>query len=227
MKRIFLLIIFIFFKIQGQELGVINTDRPDQSEGTYILPKKILQIEEGLIFNKENITNDLMFRYGILQHTELRLETLFSKYKHIIELDGVVLSAKQRITNGKELLPAITLVGYANYSIYPERKLSVEIVSSFEYELINKLSFVGNFGLINQFNTYLITSELNYTPINSLNLFVEYFANFSKEANPDHNIDIGVMYLLTDTWQIDICLGHSIYNSENKFFLSTGFSHQF
>ena len=52
----------------------INTDRPDQSEGVYTLPKGQFQIENGYVFSKEDSSANLMLRYGLITNTEIRLE---------------------------------------------------------------------------------------------------------------------------------------------------------
>jgi hypothetical protein len=44
-----LLLSLLAYSISAQTESPINTDRPDQGDGTYILTKKSFQIEEGLI----------------------------------------------------------------------------------------------------------------------------------------------------------------------------------
>ena len=56
----------------AQNDGNLNTDRPDQSEGVYTLPKGQFQIENGLVFSKEESSDNLMLRYGLITNTELR-----------------------------------------------------------------------------------------------------------------------------------------------------------
>ena len=49
------LFLLIGLNVFGQELELINTDRPDQSEGTYVLPERVFQIEGGLTYSKGNL----------------------------------------------------------------------------------------------------------------------------------------------------------------------------
>ncbi len=51
----------------------INTDRPDQTDGTYTIPTNTFQIENGVTLSKETIMNNFMLRYGAGKSTELRL----------------------------------------------------------------------------------------------------------------------------------------------------------
>lgn len=41
----------------------INTDRPDQSDGTYTVPRNVFQIENGLLFANGVALNNFMLRY--------------------------------------------------------------------------------------------------------------------------------------------------------------------
>ena len=65
--------------------GQISTDRPDQTEASVVLPKNMLQIESGVIFQDEEVFNTL-FRYGISEKFELRLNT---NYLQLDSPDGL------------------------------------------------------------------------------------------------------------------------------------------
>ena len=45
MEKIILLLIWIPFIAFGQEIEPIQTDRPDQTETPYLVPKKMFQVE--------------------------------------------------------------------------------------------------------------------------------------------------------------------------------------
>lgn len=69
---IYIGIIFIPYLAYGQSAEPINTDRPDQSDGTYTLTAKTFQIETGLTFSQtENQFTDIiqstMFSLRIVQ----------------------------------------------------------------------------------------------------------------------------------------------------------------
>ena len=71
MKKYFYLLELILLSSTGLKAqNVINTDRPDQSDGTHIVEKNYFQLETGLQFSKlDDITkgfdNVTMIRYGI------------------------------------------------------------------------------------------------------------------------------------------------------------------
>ena len=82
MKR-YLIGIALFFGITesifGQVLFPIQTDRPDQTECPFIVPKNHIQIESGFNFEKvnENEKNYLyptiLWKYGVNEKFEIRL----------------------------------------------------------------------------------------------------------------------------------------------------------
>ena len=67
------LFLLIGLNVFGQELELINTDRPDQSEGTYVLPERVFQIEGGLTYSKGNLAPNVMLRYGLLKTEKFTL----------------------------------------------------------------------------------------------------------------------------------------------------------
>src|SRR5690349_16953353 len=62
----------------------IDTDRPDQTESAFTVPKKYFQWEAGVIFEHTNLNDNLfsvptsLFKYGVSNRFELRLETEFN-----------------------------------------------------------------------------------------------------------------------------------------------------
>ena len=46
-----LTMLFTGFMTYAQNPSEIVTDRPDQTDGAYVLPKNYLQIENGVLFN--------------------------------------------------------------------------------------------------------------------------------------------------------------------------------
>ena len=90
----------------------INTDRPDQSDGIYTIPKNTFQLENGITIAKQTVINNLMLRYGLTPSTEIRLLLNVGKEFKNKGLLPISLSFKQRIIEQKKIIPAMTLVGY-------------------------------------------------------------------------------------------------------------------
>ena len=83
MKKIILLLIWIPFLAFSQEIEPIQTDRPDQTETPYLVPKKMFQVENGFSFQKNNANSKTLtlpsslWKYGVNDNFELRLITEF------------------------------------------------------------------------------------------------------------------------------------------------------
>lgn len=219
-------IVFLLVGIicDAQEMDYINSDRPDYSEGVYIMPKNKWQIENGFTFYKNQVADNLMIRYSILDGTELRFQTDFSKIKNEkLSVDDVIFSFKQRLVEEKNGLPAITLVGYLGYK--NDEKWGTDVYLAFENTLSERFTLDYNIGSSDYFKTLDITTELIYSPTEKTNFFIEYMGNFSN-AKLSHNVDMGVMYIIKPNFQVDIAMGRNII-TKNSFFTTLGASYRF
>ncbi|MDO4229359.1 MAG: transporter [Capnocytophaga sp.] len=236
MKKILFTFILAFISVHSYsqtaendtvEIDFINTDRSDQSEGVYVLPKKMLQLEDGFTFANGSTTNNFMVRYGLFKNTEVRLATDITKYNGKIDFQDFVLSAKHSLLQENGWIPAVTLVGYLSFNRLPEKSFSNDWALAFQYTLSDKFSFDWNFALNNQYTNYGITAEINYSPIDKLGFFGEYFANFANATLPSHNIDAGVMYCFSKNFQIDMAYGRSVFTPDANDFFIVGLSYRF
>lgn len=208
----------------------INTDRPDQSDGTYIIPLNRLQIENGVIAAKNTILNDLMVRYGITNSTELRLNVDAGK-EIGSGLEPITFSFKQRLVRQKKWIPAITFVGYAQVGQlasrdFKSKNTNVDFRFAFENELNDQFSLTYNLGSTDGFRGFQPILELGYAPTNKVSVYVEYFGTIG-EGWPQHNMDTGVLYLLRSDLQVDLALGNSLDRWGKRFYSTIGISYIF
>ena len=209
----------------------INTDRPDQSDGTYTLTKNAFQIENGITLAKETFVNNLMLRYGATNSTEIRLLIDAGKENGLFGLKPLTISAKQRILEQKKWIPSMTLVGYATFgklasNDFQENKISTELKLAFENELTDKFAVGYNIGQSESFENLTLSLGFYYTPIDKISTFVEYFSTVSHFTQ-EHNFDTGILYLLSPVLQIDFAIGHSIFAVDKRFFTTFGISYLF
>ncbi|GET46209.1 transporter [Capnocytophaga felis] len=227
MQKIYLLFLLLLTStLYSQQIDNINTDRPDQSEGVYTLPKNKFQLEDGFTFSNENISNNLMLRYGIFNGTEVRLSSDFEKSKsENIEADNLVLSFKQRILEEKDYLPAITLVGYLTYK-NPIKGWQTDVYLAFENNISDEFVLCYNVGTSNFFRELNVTTQFGYSITKDVYTFLEYFAIFGNQL-PLHNFDTGLLYSITSDFQVDMAFGRSIFNENSNWFVSIGFAYRF
>lgn len=227
--RLFLLLCLTATRLVAQDEN-INTDRPDQSDGVYTLTKKYFQVEEGITLGKNLFTNNLMFRYGLTTSTEIRLLSDAGKVDDGNGFLPFAISVKQKIIKQKNWIPAITAVGYMSYGKFASKdfltnKISYELKLAFENEVNQNFTISYNAGFTDDFKTFNYTFNLGYSPIEKISLFTEYFA--SVNSSVQHNADAGVLVLLHPKLQVDIACGHSIADSDNRFYTTFGISYKF
>lgn len=209
----------------------INTDRPDQSDGIYTIPKNTFQLENGITIAKQTVINNLMLRYGLTPSTEIRLLLNAGKEFKNKGLLPISLSFKQRIIEQKKIIPAMTLVGYIAFEQLANKdfkgnKLPFEIKMAFENEINNKFSIGYNLGISNQLKNLNLSVAIGYNITDKISTFIEYFSTLSKNGN-EHNIDAGIMYVINPKLQVDIAYALPVYGLENKPFGTIGIAYFF
>lgn len=228
---LFIFSLFISANSAIAQVESINTDRPDQSDGVYTIPKNTFQLENGITIAKQTVINNLMLRYGLTPSTEIRLLLDVGKEFENKGLLPISLSFKQRIIEQKEIIPAMTLVGYVAFEQLASKdfkgnKLPFEIKMAFENEINEKFSIGYNLGTSNQFKNLNLSVALGYNINDKISTFIEYFSTLSKNGN-EHNIDAGILYIINPKLQIDIAYAQPIYGLENKPFGTIGIAYSF
>ena len=216
----------------GQKDEPINTDRPDQSEGTYILPKRNLQLENGITTLNNVFINNFMFRYGINKSTEIRLVADFGVADNQKGLFPLGISMKKRLIKQNKFAPEITLVGYyRNDKIaskgFSENSDSYSVLLAFQNNITDRFGIGYNIGTTNFGKVVNITTSFGYSVTNRINCFVEYFSHFEKQNPAQHNFDLGILYQLKYNLQIDVAFGRSLTKSNTLLYLTTGVAYRF
>ena len=224
-NNLFLLLLCLFCSSLAiaQSDETINTDRPDQSEGVYTLPKGQFQIENGYVFSKEDSSANLMLRYGLITNTEIRLEGDFDL--HTPDFSSTTFSVKQRLYESEQrFIPSVGLIGYGQYSKTEAKAYTFDACLAFESSLTNVLSLAYGASSSGQFENLDVTAQINYVPTNNkFWTFVEYYASYNGTRAPEHNINAGFAYLLTPTLQLDISSGRTLWQDEPQYFIGAGF----
>jgi len=204
----------------------INTDRPDQSEGVYTLPKGQFQIENGYVFSKEDSSANLMLRYGLIPNTEIRLEGDFDL--RTPDFSSTTFSVKQRLYESEQrYIPSVGLIGYGQYSKTDAKTYTFDVCLAFESSLTDQLSLAYGARSSEQFKNLDVTAQVNYAPNNKFWTFVEYYASYNGTRAPEHNINAGIAYLLKPNFQIDLSGGRTLWQPEAQYFVGVGIGYLF
>ncbi|KKM00507.1 hypothetical protein LCGC14_1803720, partial [marine sediment metagenome] len=244
-----------FINILAQEdtnsTPLMVTDRPDETESSKVVPKGLLQVETGSLyetFDDNDITserlvyNTTLLRYGLLENLELRLGWNFEEQRTKIAgiqredvlsgLSPLLLGLKINITDEKNGLPEIGLVGhlflpFAASDDYKLETTGADFRLAFSHTLSEKSSLGYNIGAEwgndDPSMAYIYSISYGYSITDRLGFFAEIYGDLPENAQANHFWDTGFTYLLRPRIQIDL-LGGSSITAGQDFFLSAGIS---
>ena len=208
------------------------TDRPDQTESSLVLSQGHIQIETGISLEDSQSDINTLFRIGIVNGVEMRINSNYLINDDISSLkkssfSDFEIGAKFRIMDVDN---KITKIGFLTHLSIPT---APEIFSYNEYGLLNRLlvshdlkndSQIGyNIGY-NKYKNY--DGQFIYTlsygkSLGSFGVFFEVFGDESSN-NSNLNFDPGITYLIDNDKQLDLSIGRGLNN--DMFYISAGFS---
>jgi hypothetical protein len=228
-----LLLTFIFFSICFSSLySQLTSERPDQTESSLVLSKGHVQIETGISIEDSESNINTLFRIGIIDGIEMRLNSNYLINDDISNLKkssftDFEIGAKFKILDEDNNRIKIGFLTHLSVPTAPE------IFSYNEYGLLSRLlvshdikndSQIGyNIGY-NKYNNY--DGQFIYTLVygKSLGSFGVFFEIFGEESsnNSNLNFDSGITYLVDNDKQLDLSIGRGL--NSDMFYISAGFS---
>jgi hypothetical protein len=241
MRKLYIILFVIISITASAQEDKINTDLPDQSDGTYVLKPLQLQVEEKLWMNHlEQHSNawisSTLIRIGTVKNIEMRLLIEEGKSRDVFMdetaqgCSPLSLSTKWAILKKHKILPDLTFVAYLQLpftSQNTEREMlwSPYLLMAAEKK-IKKLTVSFNGGWKqNNFDphgSWSLVSSLRYQLLKKTQVFGEYFAQYDPLIHPSHNMDMGIQYDIKKNIQIYMTTGSSIEAEEWNAFLATG-----
>jgi hypothetical protein len=243
MKKIILIIIWIPFLTFSQEIEPIQTDRPDQTETPYLVPKKMFQVENGFSFQKNNVNSKTLtlpsslWKYGVNDNFELRLITEFLIDKNLdSEISGlkpVLVGCKIKIAEEKGIFPKTSFIGHVGLpnvatSKYKNEFTAAEFRFVMQHTLSEKMSFSYNLGSEWEGNspeaTFIYTIATGYSISERIGSYIEIFGFLPENATANHSIDGGITYLINDNFMLDLSSGFGVTKNAPSYYAAFGFS---
>ena len=209
------IILLLFSLTFSNNFGQISTDRPDQTEGTYVLRNGDFQIESGWTFNSDGGSLNNLLRIGTFEGIELRFSTnLISGHEDMTglfpSLDNLEFGAKFKILDKKETLTKISFLSHLSVSTeYSDNSGGLLNRILVSHELSESFEIAYNLGYSKYFeqdNGLLVYSLVVAKSFGNLGAFVEIFGDSYS------NWDLGITYLIKDNLQADISYGQGINN---------------
>lgn len=231
----------------------LETDRPDATEASSVVPKGTLQIETGGFYEsyEENnfkaartAYNFTLLRYGLLENLELRLGW---NYEHIgFSLNGqklpeslnglspLLAGMKVSIAEEKNGMPEIALIGhiflpFSASSDFKPQTTGADFRFSLSHTLSEKSSIGYNIGAQwgndNPEIAYIYTVAYGYSLSDKFGFYLELYGDFLENSSANHLWDAGFTYLALPNLQFDIYAGTSITNGQD-ILLGAGLSYR-
>jgi hypothetical protein len=226
----------------------LETDRPDQTESTGTIARGQYQIETGVLWSENDISNvnitkteilGTLVRMGLTERIELRVgfDGFISRKVEGSTGFGIrdegfgdsALGAKIRLSDPQADRPQMALLiessiptgesDLTSDSFEPSVRLAVS------QDLNNRVALGGNIGIADESEdtVFFYTMVAGYD-VNSTNgAFLELFGNSEDE----HSIDTGWTHLVSPTTQWDLAVGIGITDEAPDWFAGMGITVRF
>lgn len=253
MKKIFYcwLAMLVFTKNYAQqESKHVETDRPNEAEVPYTVPRKMIQLETGVRIEKESESNRmvshpvLLAKYGLADWIELRAKTSYStQIEHYIPSDKissglqpVELGIKAAVLKENHWIPKTafllqTGLPHASSKNFKAPHLAPTLRLLMENNITEKLSLNYNAGA--EWDGYETSPEWMYAVVPGIDLgehvhvFAEFYSFFQKQETPEHTLDGGLEYFIGKNIALDICAGLGLNKAAPPHFFTIGGSVRF
>lgn len=229
--------------MNAQDAGTIQTDRPDQTESPYIVPKNFIQVETGILF-ESNQQNEyiiqhpnLLFKYGVHDRVELRfvseLATLSTENFIKTSINTLAIGLKTKITEENGIIPKTSLIIHFNIPYQFKKKNQIQYIFPdfrflMQHQISEKLNLSYNIGIEwdieHQKPSYIYTLTMGYSIHDKIGCYIEAYGFFQNKEYPNFNIDGGFTYLVNPNIQLDISASKSLNKYYPGYYLSAGIS---
>lgn len=219
----------------AQENSTIITDRPTQSAATSTVGDGKFLIETGLILEQTNEFNNLLnlnslFRYGLSDKIELRLTMNYDRISGddfvVSTIGSTNLGAKVFLGSVQNSFADISVIGQLNLPTGEENEDTTgEIRFNFANQISDAFSLGYNLGLaiapggeseLTPFYTCVLGASIS----DGLTAFIEPYGNLSDPA--DHRLNAGLIYLVSNKFQVDISGGVGLSEASPDSFIGFG-----
>ncbi|HUS02963.1 MAG TPA: transporter [Chitinophagaceae bacterium] len=244
-------LVLLFFTCVKAQPDPIDTDRPDQTESVLLVPKKWLQFEAGFNIQKNNnsetefLIPTLLSKYGLSKRIELRLITTIKKNSYLLIPTGTVyetgldvteIGAKISLFEEKNLLPKTSFLFHVGIPAFSSAKFKPDKAApNFRFTMQHTVSSNSALGYnvgcewdgFTNDPAYIYTLALGINLASKWYSYIEGFGTFKKQMSPEHNIDGGLAYFISNNFKIDLSTGFGLTPAAPKWYIALGASIRF
>jgi hypothetical protein len=244
---------FLGEKSSAQKDEELVTDRPDITESALTVSAQSIQIETGILFQKnlqesnevrtelkKTALPGILLRYGIFSSIELRAGIVYLMHhaesprlkENIKGLSDFFWGTKIQLLRDHKQFPDAAIFFHFNLPAgnkeFRPKKVEPEILLACSHNIADPFSISYNFGgkweSTADLINYFYSSSLSINLNEKSGIFTELFGNFSSVSSGTLGLDAGVVYLLFENLQLDISSGFDFDNPADNWFVGTGVS---
>jgi hypothetical protein len=226
----------------------IATDRPDQANAPVLVPQGALQIETGVMIEKDNLQkqeyinyayNNTLLKFGVNENFEARLALGYFGVKTVSDqipirkgFGPVAIGVKIKLADQQTVWPQVALITNVTLKTGAEEFqppfTSTDVTLAISRSVGGKFSTTINSGVEWNGETpeavWLYALSAGYILTDKLGTFVELYGFFPEAHHAEHRADFGITYKLLPRLQLDASGGFGISHNSKKMFVSTGVS---
>ena len=247
---IMLVILIAFVPTEAQPLV---TDRPDQTESSSVVPEKSLQIESGVIFEKDQFTAagqridtesftiaSTLLRFGLNKKIELRVNSEF-KLDQVSQngqtnkfngVNGVGIGAKLFLAHENGYLPESAVIIDLNLPIGEEEYVGNDATPRMLFTLSHTLSDIVSVGYnlggewFDNSMTLIYSGVVGFALMSNMGYFLEFYGNTASGQQSAVQFDTGLTLLLQSNLQFDLSFGVALEHISPDYFIGAGLSYR-
>ncbi len=235
------------------QIEKIDTDRPDQTESAFVIPKKYIQVEGGFIAEKQNIyahnytIPTVLTKYGLSKKTELRLITELNFTDNKLYNFGettintpLQLGFKTALWEAHGLLPktsfilhgALQDIGYSGQNgTIKTKEIACNYRLTLQHTITKKISLGYNIGMewerLSEAPAYVYSIATGFNLGEKWYAYAEAFGALVQNEQPCNNLDAGIAYYVNDNLKLDISAGVGVNDNAPPDYFAAGVSFRF
>jgi hypothetical protein len=202
-------------------LGLIDTDRPHQTDTPHVLPAGHFQLESapgqiqlgGTVGDRAGdrsahvVLFDDNYKVGLVTHVDVQILFTHAAYdpatRSLLPPGPLALRAKFNVVQERGWMPAITLVPWVFLPVAPSEVLRAGPYAFWGWELGRHFELEMNAGLLFGASpkppvAVVLASALTYKPVENFGVFVDIYA-----TGPDAALGTGMLWAFARDMQID------------------------
>lgn len=244
-------IFFCCFCVIANSQDKIDTDRPDQTESAYTIPKGWIQFEMG--FNQQKNTSlesesfypTLLSKYGITKGLEFRcittmksesVKVMGSVKNKISGLEPVQLGAKVALLEEKKWIPKTSLIFHFAIPNTGSSAFNInKVAPNFRFTMQNGISKTVALGYnlgaewdgVSNDPSYIYTFAPGCNISENWYGYIEAFGEIKKSQAPQHSIDGGIAYYVNNNFKLDLSSGFGLTTAAQQWYVAVGASVRF